>query len=165
MDKYQKLKEDGIAHGMCEKFQNEWVEPTAAELCRMFFRGSDFCIEHDWPSMEMARKFFSIEELTANGIYIEDGTSEGQSNVAVLDNAEVHIYVAPFKICDVYARHNSKVHLHLSTGSFCYISVLDNAEVHVDEKMGGARLKASYYSGSIVEPDMFDTIHDKNKEE
>lgn len=166
MDKYQKLKEDGIAHGMCQKMQDEWKEGLSGEgLFRMYFRGMDFCIEHDWPSLETIHEFFSAEELAEHGIYIANGTSEGQSNVAVLGDAEVHIYVKPFDVCDIYVRHNSKVYIHLSTGSYCYISILDNSEVHVVEKEGGARICASYYSGYVAEPNMFDKIHDKNEEE
>ena len=165
MDKFERLKQDGIAHGMCKKFRDEWTNPDIATLCQYFFRGQDFCIEQDWPSMELAHQLFTPEEVAEHGIYITDGESFDQTNVAALDKAEVHVFVKQWGTCDIYARHNSTVHLHLGAGSFCYVTVRDNATVIVENKEPGATLKASYFGGLINEPQLFDTIHDKTKKE
>lgn len=165
MDKFEQLKQDGIAHGMCEKFQKEWDNPCLAELCSFFFRGMDFCIEHNWPDMELAKQVFDAAELAEYGIFIKSGTARNKMNVCTLDEATVHVYVPDLGTCDIYARHNSKVHIHLGYKAYCYVSVLDNAEVFVEEKEELAKIKASRFSGLIHEPHMFDTIHDKTKEE
>ena len=52
MANYDELLKDGISHGMCEKFQKEWGNPGVKELCYKYFRGQDFCIEHNWPNLK-----------------------------------------------------------------------------------------------------------------
>jgi hypothetical protein len=165
MKTFDELKEQGIGIGMCQKFRDEWTNPNVAELCSYFFRGMDFCIEHDWPSLDDARQLFSPGELAEHGIFIADGEAIGLSDVAALGISDVHVFVLDGGTCDVYARHNSTVHLHLGTNSFCFVTVRDEASVLVENKNFGAILKASYYGGTIQEPHMFDTIHNKiNKE-
>ena len=161
MDKYKHLKEDGIAHGMCQKMQDEWVEPNLAQLCRMLFRGMDFCIEQDWPSVEQMKSVAPAEEAARYGVYYEDGVASGQVNICALGDAAVHVYVPAFGTCDIYARHNSKVYVHLAEHAFCYVSVLDNANVFVEEKARASRISASFFGGTIHNKELFDTIHDK----
>ena len=160
---YERLKQDGIAHGMCEQFQKEWQNPNLAELSTFFFRGMDFCIEHDWPSMELARETFDADELAEYGIFIKSGTAKNKLNVCVLDNSEVHVYVPDLGTCDVFARHNSRVHIHLGYKAFCYVSVYDTARVFVEDKEEGARIKASQFGGHLWGD--FDMIKDKTKKE
>ena len=165
MDRFELLKQDGIAHGMCEKFQNEWDNPCLAELCSFFFRGMDFCIEHNWPDMELAKQVFDAAELADYGIFIKSGTARNKMNVCTLEDSEVHVYIPDLGMCDIYARHNSKVHIHIGYKAFCYVTVLDNAEVSIEEKEPWAKVKASHYSGHIHEPYKFDAIHYKVKKE
>lgn len=150
---------------MCAKFKNSWGKPTTEDLCHRMFAGMDFCIEHDWPKVETMKELFDADEAAKYGVYFADGMSKHQEHVCVLGEAEVHIYVKPFGLCDVYARHNSKVHLHLGEKAFCYVSILDNSRLHVDSKADNAVLKASYFGGTIETPELFDTIHDKTKKE
>lgn len=150
---------------MCEKFQKEWDNPCLAELCSFFFRGMDFCIEHNWPDMELAKQVFDAAELADYGIFIKSGTARNKMNVCTLDDSEVHVYIPDLGMCDIYARHNSKVHIHIGYKAFCYVTVLDNAEVSIDEKEEWAQVKASHFSGHIHEPYKFDAIHYKTKKE
>ena len=165
MDRFERLKQDGIAHGMCEKFQNEWDNPCLAELCSFFFRGMDFCIEHNWPDMELAKQVFDSAELAEYGIFIKSGTARNKMNICTLEDSEVHVYIPDLGMCDIYARHNSKVHIHIGYKAFCYVTVLDNAEVYIDEKEEWAQVKASHFRGHIHEPYKFDAIHYKTKKE
>lgn len=164
MDRFERLKQDGIANGMCQKFQDEWQDPTVAELSRFFFRGLDFCIEHNWPSIELINETFDLSELAEYGIFVKSGVARNKLNVCVLGDSEVHVYVPDLAICDIYARHNSKVHIHLGYKSFCYLSAYDNTSVFIDEKEEGARIKASYCGGVLADKEKFDVINDKTKE-
>lgn len=161
MDQYKDLKEDGIAHGMCQKMQDEWGEPNLAQLCRMFFRGMDFCIEQNWPSVEQMKHIATPEEAARYGVYYEDGVASGQVNICALGDAVVHVYVPAFGTCDIYARHESNVYIHLAEHAFCYVSIYDNADVSVEEKAHAARINASSFGGTIHNKELFDTIHDK----
>lgn len=161
---YERLKQDGIANGMCQQFQDEWQDPTVAELCRMYFRGMDFCVEHDWPKIELIRETFDSDELAEYGVFIKDGSVRNKLNVAILGDSTVHVYVPDFALCDICARHNSRVHLHLGHKSYCYISTYEDTRIFIDEKESDARVKVFYYGGHLIGTPDFDMIHDKTKE-
>lgn len=165
MDKIELLKQDGIAIGMCQKFCDMWTNPTTDDLFRMYYMGMDFCIEHDWPSVEKLKELYDTSTLKKHGVIVSDGDVVGMHKMAILDNAEVHIHVPAYGMCDIYVRHNSKVHLHLDYSSFCYVSVYDNAKVVVEEKRDHARLGCSLFGGSIGQKDLYDKINRKNNKE
>lgn len=164
MKRFEQLKIDGIEHGMCLKFREEWDDPSVDDVCSYFFRGMDFCIENNWPSVDQIKEALTFEEASSHGIFYASGKAVGMLQVCALGDATVHVYVPDMTTCDVYARHNSKVHLHVGARAKCYVSVLDNSAVFVDKKEDGAKIKASRFSGVIYEPHMFDIIHEKTKE-
>lgn len=159
------LYKEAMSLNMCKKFQDRWNNPNFAELCRMFFAGMDFCIEHDWPSVETMKTLFSAEDAASNGIFFESGEAIALSNVCALGDSEVNVYVPTNRTCDIYARHNSVVHIHAGKGAYVYVSVLDGAKIIVEDKMEGASIKASRFGGSIMQPELFNAIHEKTNKE
>ena len=164
MKRFEQLKNDGIEHGMCSKFREEWDDPSVDDVCSYFFRGMDFCIENNWPSVYQIKEALTFEEASSHGIYYADGKSIGQLQVCALGDAAVHVFVPAMTTCDIYARHKSKVHLHIGAGARCYVSMYDSSTVFVDEKGKGAKLRSSYFGGFIMGAPQFDIIHDKTKE-
>lgn len=165
MEAQERLFEEGIRLGMCDKFRDRWDKPTTKDLCRMFFEGMDFCIENDYPSLSIIKELYSPDELSQYGVHISDGDSIGQNHICVLGESNVNIFIPKNKVCRVYARHNCNVHLHLDEGAFCYISILDKANIFIDKKESGATLKCSFFSGEINNKDLFDTINYKTTKE
>lgn len=163
MDLQERILEDGIKHGMCEKFQDllKAKKLSVDELCMLYHRGLDFCIDNNWPGMEIVGEF-SDAELNRNGIYYgsKGVTSEGQQFV-VANDSDITVKVKPYGVTSIYARGNSKVTLSLGDNSNAYISILDNAEVSVAYKGYKAVLNASFFSGKINNEEMFNNIHIK----
>ena len=158
----EQLKNEAISLGLCQEWQNKWGDPDVDTLCDKFIRGLDFCIKHDFPKVEYIIANFSEQDLSRNGIYVEGKhEAKAQKHIVVMGDADVDIYVPEYSICDIYARHDSKVRLHLDDRSWGYITVLDNATVEVVRKGDGAKIKSSFFSGTIVNKEQFDTIHYK----
>lgn len=159
MELQKRLLEDGIKHGMCEKFQNilsgDKLSPD--ELLMLYHKGLDFCIEHNWPSMDMVGEF-SDDELHRNGIFYNyTGTIDAKMLNVINEDSDVTVVIPENRVASIYARHNSKVKLIVEPGAFCYVSCYDNASVSVISKAHDAKLKASLYSGHI-DSDKFDNV-------
>lgn len=150
--------------GMCDKFMGrlEAGPMSRQDMFGLFHAGLDFCIEHNWPSIDFINEAFTDLELSKAGIYKRgDCLSENQKNVVAIGNATVDVYVGNSGVTDIYCRHNSTINLHLGDNAFCYISVHDNGTVNVISKGAGARLCTSLFSGTINQQELFDKIHRK----
>lgn len=168
MELQQLLLRDGREAGMCEEFRDELRSgpKTIAELCAMYHRGLDFCIEHKFPSLDFMKEHLDAEEIKRHGIYISNGISERQTNVVVLGDACVSIRVPNYCTCDITATDQAKVSVRLGIGAFCYVSLHNHASVLVAEKADEAKLNASVFDSacSIENQDQFNNIHIKYEE-
>lgn len=164
MELQEELKQQAIGLGLCEQWQNEWGNPDVNELCKKFIRGLDFCIKHDYPSLDYIREHFDQKDVERNGIFFQgkNNAVAGQHAI-IMGDAEIDLYVLDNQICDIYTRHNAVLNIHLGKDAYAYISVLDHSTVNVISKGQGAKLKSSYFSGTINNKELFDVIHDKNK--
>ena len=161
MEIQEQLKHEAINLGLCKQWQSEWGHPDTKELCNKFIRGIDFCIKHDWPSVDEIKRIVDIDEIAAYGVYVKDGKSHNQPNVVVMGDAVVDIYVGDYQVCDIYSRHNSTVRLHIGKFAFAYVTMLNDCKVTVVDKHDTAKLKASHFSGTFINQDKFDAIHYK----
>lgn len=157
MELQEKIKQEGIKLGMCDKFVEMWGEPDIKKLCEFYFRGQDFCIEKDFPSLELLKEY--ADETAQYGLYAKNGNSVGQSHVAVLGDAEVTVDVN--SVTDLTVRHNAVVVVRLYGKCLCYISSHDNCKVIVDHKDPQSRLCMSHWGGEVLNKEMFDKINYK----
>ena len=157
MELQEQIKQEGIKLGMCDKFVEMWGEPDIKKLCEFYFRGQDFCIEKNFPSIELLKQHSN--ETAKYGLYSSNGHSTSQPFVAVLGDAEVTVDVC--SSTDLTVRHNSVVVLRLYGKSLCYVSAHDNCKVIIDHKDPQSRLIMSYWGGEIVGKEMFDKINYK----
>ena len=157
MDKFEKIKQEAIAHGLCEQWQSEWGEPNLEQLCRFFHRGQDFCIKEDFPSLDTLKEYQG--QIEQYGIYTDRGTAKNQPFVVALGDADINVEVN--NVTDLTVRHNATVHLYLYGKCLCYVSAWNNCKIVVEHKDSDSRLCMSYWSGEIVGKEYFDKIHNK----
>lgn len=162
MEVQELLKNEAIKLGLCQQWQDEWGVPDTDALCDKFIRGIDFCIKHDFPKVELINKLFNQEELHKNGIYTTgDCESYEQKDVITMGDSVVNVTVPAYRLCDIYVRHDSRINLIVGAHSFVYFTLLDNGTVNIVRKNESAKIMASYYSGSIENKELVDTIHYK----
>lgn len=148
-----------IVHGLCAQWQREWGNPDLAGLCDKYIRGLDFCIKHDFPSIEYMEKHFrgKVEDY---GIYINDDmVSVNQKNVVIIGSS--HLTIQTDRICDVTVLHNSKVEIEATGNAFVYVSMHHNSHLVILRKSSSASVCVSYFGGKIETPEMIDKIHNK----
>jgi hypothetical protein len=153
----KKIKEDGIALGMCDKYRDNWGEPDIRDLCRFFHAGQDFCIEHDFPKLELLQEY--ADDIAPHGIWAKDGHSVDQPHVVVVGDADVIVETSI--VSSIYVRHNATVRLIINEGAYCYVTAQDNCTVILECKSLLGQVKMSYYSGTIIGEEHFDKINNK----
>lgn len=161
MANYDELLKDGISHGMCEKFQKEWGKPGVKELCEKYFRGQDFCIEHNWPDLKWLEENMRGKTIEY-GILINQTVQMSQGErreFALIGNSDLTLDV--FDVCDITIRHNSKIHLNVHDGCFVYVSMHDDSVLDVVSKEGTGRVCVSHFGGSVINGGLIDKFNEK----
>ena len=101
----ERYKKEAVGLGLCKQWTDDWGTPDQIQLIDKFKRGLDFCIKHNWPTVEDIQKNFPDELLKSQGIYVSNGTSVNQEEVIVMGAAKVIVKTScP---CDLTVRHNS----------------------------------------------------------
>ena len=59
MELIEQLKQDGIAKGLCQPWQNKLRDGVSMKrLVDLYVRGIDFCIKNDYPTLDFIRENF-----------------------------------------------------------------------------------------------------------
>lgn len=154
MELHELIKQEGIEAGMCEKYQELWGTPDLKKLCEYFHRGQDFCIEKNFPRIELLEQY--ADDIAQYGIYAKDGVSKAQTFVVALGNANVKVEVS--SVTDLTVRHNAVVRVSLYGKSMCYISARDNCKIIIEHKDPESRLCMSYWGGEVQNKELFDKV-------
>jgi len=161
MELQEQLKEEAIALGACEEGIASWGEPDVNALCEKYFKYQDFCIKHNWPSVEQI-KSADREIVEANGIFVDGvGVCNNLPDMVVMGSALVEVYV--LRPCNLTVRHKGEVNVHVNGGVLCYISMHDDCKVNIVSKHPKGRIAVSYWSGTIENKEMVDKIYKKEK--
>lgn len=156
----EELKRQAVELGLCKQWQDEWGEPNIAQLCDKYIRGLDFCIKHNYPSIDYLDKHFK-GKVEKYGIYInEEAESVNQPDVVCNGNSNVRIKTNG--VCDIYVRHNSEIHITTIGKAFVYVTMLDDSKLFIDSKDEMSRICVSQFGGTIETPNLVDKVYKKD---
>ena len=161
MELQEQLKLEAINLGACEEGIASWGEPTIDDLCLKYFKYQDFCIKHDFPSVDVIKQL-DQDVLRENGIYAS-GTGESceKKEIAVIGDANVTIHVT--KPCSITVRHRGTVRVSVDSDVLCYISMYDESKVSLVKTEPNGRIAVSFWGGKIKNKKMVDKIYYKEK--
>jgi len=114
-----------------EYYQNMMTFSSYAQLAMMYFKGSDWSMENDFPTVDILRKH--KEGLLPCGMMTD--VSETYSNrryLAILGNSNSVLKYDAFSVAEIIIRHNSKVLIQASGNAFLVINIMDNAEIEIE---------------------------------
>lgn len=122
----ERAKELGICKEWAEKMEQN---PSVEGFCNMFFKGSDWATEHDFPTPEMLRAFPEVERY---GLYL-DKTYQGRltEKMAFFGSSDVEIVANNFDVAEIYLRHNSRLNIRAKNYAKIFVYQYDNAKVRV----------------------------------
>ncbi|TDX83993.1 hypothetical protein [Epilithonimonas xixisoli] len=117
---------------ICEEFyQNMMTFSNYAQLATMYFKGSDWSMENDFPRLELLRKH-KVGLLSVGMVTDVKETYNNIRYLAVFGDSEVNINYSGYSVAQVIIRHNSKVKIIVKDESKIQINILDNAEIEID---------------------------------
>ena len=131
----QELKETAVGYGLCKHWQGMWSHYFYSdELIDMFIKGQDFCIEHDYPSLDFIRRNFSATDLQSNGVYVDAEIDSVLPSGTYVVMGESHgtMRFGRWTAAVVYLRHYSEIRLVADEMSKVQIRLYDNATVETE---------------------------------
>ena len=128
------LRDEARDYGLCDQWYDGWeLDCTREELICKYLRGIDFCILHDYPSLDFIRENFPLYQLHANGIYLDDSMDVDCSGMLVsLGSSNLRITISGYVSCPLYLRHDSVVDVKVSGGARVFIECYDRVRLSID---------------------------------
>ena len=151
MEVIQQLKQDGIAKGLCQPWQNKLRDGVSVKrLVDLYVRGIDFCIKNDYPTLEFIRDNFK-GKCEQYGVYIDDSVTEKDRKTIVLNgDCKAMLEYGGYSVSTVFVRHNSQAAIVASKFANVTIDAFDNSHLVV-AVTGKARVSVNLYGDASVE--------------
>lgn len=145
------LKAQAVGLGLCKEWTEGWGMPGQQELIDKFLHGIDFCIQHNWPSVEFIKGNFDKSVLHKNKIFAEECVHlRNESGMVVLNGKCTGMVLAGgLTVCDLYVRHDSDVTVDCNGLSKVFVNVYDRARVRVKQS-GGASVYVYLHGDDCV---------------
>ncbi len=137
MDKLNReLRDKAVSLGLCRQWQGDWMESKSQqELIEMYVRGIDFCIEHDYPSVDFIKERFDARMLRMNRVFVDEEVENTGSGVYVLNGKCTGVLrFDRFDVATVYVRHECEVVIEAEELARVFVRVYEGASVTVSRK-------------------------------
>ena len=122
--------------GLCRPWFAEMLKINDVKLlCDMYFRGSDWAMENDFPPVDVLRKFKGNTDK--HGLFTDFKGSAGLLNIgkpqyaAFFGDSDADLICEEFSVSEIFVRHNSKLKLTVKEKAIAFVNVLDNAELEI----------------------------------
>lgn len=132
-------------NGICKEWFAQMLKISHLQpLCDMYFKGSDWAMENDFPNITLLRKYFS--NATPYGFHTDFVGSVGLLNsvkhqsIAFFGNSVADVICAPFAVCEIFIRHNSKVKIVAEENAFIVVNLLDAATVEIEAENASVKV-------------------------
>lgn len=118
--------------GICKEwFSSMLKQGDIRPLCAMYFKGDDWAMENDFPSLETLRKFKGNSDQY--GLHTDFvGGLENEQQTALFGKSEAKLNYTDFFVGTLIVRHNSKAKITASGHAFLVVNILDNAFVEIE---------------------------------
>ena len=146
----KELRNQARSLGLCDEWYKEWQKnESKQDLIRKYIRGIDFCIMHDYPSLDFARKNFDRRLLCDNGIFLDVMINDKNIPKAILlGNTVGALFYSDDYVGNVYVRHVSNVSIIAKGASKVFVETYENCIVSV-KASEEAKVFVYHHSGEI----------------
>lgn len=134
--------------GLCQDWQKKMKDaPTLQEYCQMFFDGSDWAMENDFPSLGLLRKY---KEASIYGLYTDAKTvKRNLIRVAFFGLSDAILSYDGHIVSEIYVRHKSTVKITAKDNAILFVTMADNATVEINVQ-DNAVVNVYRYGGDIT---------------
>ena len=117
---------------ICDQYyQNMMSFSNYAQLASMYFRGSDWSMENDFPRLDILRKHKG-GLITCGMVTDVSETYSNKRYLAVFGDSDVELNYDGFSVSELIIRHQSKARIKASQNAILSINIIDNADIHID---------------------------------
>lgn len=146
----RELAKQAKVKGICEEWHKQLKDLTDKhDMVDMYIRGIDFCLSNEFPGNEYIRKNFKgiMEE---QGVFLDDNiTLVNFRRCVALGTTKGSIKTTLYKVCEVFAKHESRLNVIAEDNAFVEIDMFDNSVVSVVSS-GKAKVYINHYGGNIT---------------
>lgn len=167
METILQLKVDGTNKGLCDQWQSKLTKTSGVKrLSDLFFRGIDFCISEDFPTLEFMRENFK-GKAEKHGIFIDHEIQYEENFPQMVLNGDCNasLLYDQYNVSQLYIRHNSKVKIAVKDHAILTIDAFDDSEIEIETLSNGCKAFVNLYGNSkVTHKGTRVVIRKKNKE-
>lgn len=146
----KELAKQAKSKGICEDWHKELKSMTDKRaMIDMYIRGIDFCLSNDYPANDYIRDNFKgvMEE---KGVFLDDNiTLVNFRRCVALGKTKGSIKITQYKVCEVFAKHQSQLDIIAEDNAFIEIDMFDDSIVSITSK-GNAKVHINHYGGTLT---------------
>jgi hypothetical protein len=144
-----KILDLAIENNLCIQWQEKMKKDSSLEsLCKMYFAGDDWSMEHDFPKLEVLRQFKGKTEVY--GLFTDyTGRPNNLKNAAFFGTSDVEMIYDGFSVSKLILRHSTKAKISVSENAILIINLLDSAELEV-ESFDNSRVEVFSYKNENI---------------
>lgn len=142
---YFKAKKIGMS-STCRQTMKE--DLSISNLCKMYFDGDDWAMEHNFPSIEILREFKGKSEIY--GLFTDYvGMPNNLSKAAFFGKSNVRLTYTGFSVSQLILRHDTDAKIRICDNAKLIINILDNAKLDI-ECIDNARVEVFSYGNENI---------------
>lgn len=124
-------KEKAVSLGLCNQWQQEWEDNSSKEvLIEKYLRGIDFCMKHNYPSVDFIKEKFG-DTINAFGIYVDtDALIVNKHMTVLLGNSNARVSMQGV-VGEIYVRHQTNMSLVATNYAKVWVNALDFTKVRI----------------------------------
>ncbi|HAT3994939.1 TPA: hypothetical protein I9Y78_003812 [Elizabethkingia anophelis] len=132
--------------GICKPWREDMAKATMKEYCEMFFKGSDWAMEKDFPSLGLLRKY---KTTSLYGLYTDAKVKKKNAKqLAFFGESESELEFNEYNIGEIYIRHKSHVKVIAKDYCFLIITIADGATVEIEAEEN-TKVTVFQYGGTV----------------
>ncbi|KGO08523.1 hypothetical protein I6H88_13935 [Elizabethkingia bruuniana] len=132
--------------GICKPWREDMAKATMKDFCEMFFKGSDWAMENDFPSLGLLRKY---KTTFLYGLYTDAKVKKKNiRQIAFFGESESELEYSEYNIGEIYIRHKSNVKIIAKDNCFLIITIADGATVEIEAEEN-TKVTFFQYGGTV----------------
>lgn len=130
---------------ICQEWHDRMRQtPAMKNFCTMYFKGDDWAMEQDFPTLDLLRKYKGQTEEF--GLFADhQGSFINPHKLALFGTSQVEIECNAFSVSYINIRHHSKAKIKAKDNAILIINILDNAEIEI-EAIDNSKVNVYQYS-------------------
>lgn len=139
---FKKIADESLKLGICDKWYNLIKGSQNMEfVAKLFFLGSDWSMENNFPNLELAREIKHLIEPYNILVDFDKQIHHLYDEMALIGNSNIEVKHSGFEVVNYYVRDNSILKLKASenciinitaTGnSIIFTESIDNAKINI----------------------------------